>query len=169
MGTMRCLIPAAMATAMLFSAGAAVADAKSPLAANPKAADDIKRGVEDGLHCALQYLGPTQISNCVYTLARINAKDESDTRAYDLGLSFECWRDLDVDWASDLKLPKGQVAAAQLRDEETGTKVMYFHYRTARAAMGISDGQLLALMTKMTVKGKEAAYSRLQFWAARAH
>jgi hypothetical protein len=35
--------------------------------------------------------------------------------------------------------------------------------------MGISDGQLLALMTKMTVKGKEAAYSRLQFWADRAH
>jgi hypothetical protein len=115
-------------------------------------------------------LGPDQISNCAFAMARVNAKDGSDTRAYNVGLTFEAWRDLDVDWVADQKPAKpGQVTAAQLHDEETATRAMYQLYRSARDALGISDKQLLALMTKMTAAGKATTWARLQFWAKQAH
>jgi hypothetical protein len=75
-----------------------------------------------------------------------------------------------VDWVSDQKLVKsGQVTAAQLHDEETGTRAMCLLYRSARDALGISDKQLLALMTKMTASGKATTWARLQFWAKQPH
>ena len=151
-------------------AGISAADAKPGFVETPKSVDDIMRGVEDGLHCALQYMGPGPISNCAFAMARSNAKDGSDTRAYNVGLTFETWRDLDVDLVSDQKILKGgQVTAAQLHDEETGTQAMYVLYRSARDAIGISDKQFLALMTKMTAQGRAAAWARLQFWAQKVH
>ncbi len=128
------------------------------------------RGVEDALRCALQYSGPTQISDCAFAMARLNARDGSDTRAYNLGLTFETWRDLDVDWVADQKPEKpGQVSATQQHPEEAATRAMYLFYRGSRDALGISETQLLALMTRMTPTGKATTLGRLQFWAAQTH
>jgi hypothetical protein len=146
----------------------ASADAKPQFVVTPKLADEIRRGIEEGLQCALQYLGPDQISSCAFAMARLNGRDGSDTRAYNVGLTFETWRDLDVDWVSDQKLAKsGQVTAAQLHAEETGTRAMYLLYRGARDALGISDSQLLAL-TKLTPSGRTTTWTRLQFWEKHA-
>jgi hypothetical protein len=146
------------------------ADAAPRFVETPKAVDDITRGDEDGLRCVLGYLGPAQISNCSFAMARLNAQGAADTRAYNVGLTFETWRSLDVDWVSDRKLVKsGQVSAAQLHDEEVGTRTMYSLYRGARDALGISDKQLLALMTRMTTAGKATTWARLQFWAQQPH
>ena len=152
--------------AIVSIACGSIAQAAPAFVETPKALDDIKRGDEDALRCALQFLGPTQISNCTFTMARMNARDASDTRAYNVGLTFESWRDLDVDWVADQKLAKsGQVTAAQLHDEEAGTRTMYQLYRSGRDALGISDKELLSLMTKMTVQGRATTWDRLQFWA----
>jgi len=158
--------------AAAFASGAcfSIAHAAPAFVETPKAVDDINRGVEDALRCALEYLGPAEISNCTFSMARLNARDGSDTRAYNVGLTLETWRDLDVDWVSDQKLVKsGQVTAARLHDEETGTRAMYQLYRSARDALGISDKQLLALVKKMTASGKAVTWDRLQFWAKQLH
>ena len=153
------------------SIGAAMAaDAKPQFVATPKNVDEISRGQEDAMRCVLGYLGPTQISNCSFSMARRNAQDGSDTRYYNAGLTFETWRDLDVDWFSDQKLVKsGQVSAATLHDEETGTRAMYLLYRSARDAIGISDKELLAVLTKMNAQGKATTWTRLQFWDKQVH
>ncbi|HTT82951.1 MAG TPA: hypothetical protein VMF67_05695 [Rhizomicrobium sp.] len=167
-GVMRSWVIIFVASAIMGVAASAAAGAEPHFVETPKMVDEINRGIEDGLHCALQYLGPAQISNCAFAMARLNARDGSDTRAYNLGLTFETWRDLDVDWVSDQKVAKsGQ--GSQLRDEEAGAKSMYLFYRGARGALGISDAQLLALITKMTPAGKATASARLQFWANHAH
>jgi hypothetical protein len=155
-----------LASAVIIGVSGVAAHATPRFIETPKVVDDITRGDEDGLRCSLGYLGPAQISNCAFAMARVNAKDGSDTRAYNVGLTFETWRDLDVDWVADQKPSKlGQVTAAQLHDEETGTRAMYLLYRSARDALGISDKRLLALMTRMTTSSKATPWARLQFWA----
>ena len=167
---MRYSLMTGVVAAILNIASGAIAQAAPVFVETPKALDDIKRGDEDALRCALQYLSPTQISNCTFTMARMNARDGSDTRAYNAGLSFESWRDLDVDWVSDQKIVKsGQVTAAQLHDEEAATRAMYQLYRSGRDALGITDKQLLALMTKMTAQGRATTWDRMQFWAKQPH
>jgi hypothetical protein len=162
---------ATMLVAAAIFSGLSLGAASAPrFVETPKAVDDITRGDEDGLRCSLGNLGSAEISNCAFAMARVNAKDGSDTRAYNVGLTFETWRDLDVDWVADQKPPKpGQVTAAQLHDEETATRAMYALYRSARDALGISDRELLALMTRMTASGKATTWERLQFWAKQPH
>lgn len=158
------------AAAIVSIAAIVCAGAKPVFVETPKAADDIKRGQEDAMRCALGYMGAARITNCSYAMARVNARDGSDTRAYNVGLTFETWRDLDVDFAADQKPPKpGQITAAQQRDEETATRAMYLLYRSARDAIGISDKQLLALLSRMTSSGKATTWVRLQYWAKQVH
>lgn len=156
--------------AMLFLSAiisAAGADAKPRFAETPKAMADFKSGIADGLRCALGYTIPPQISQCAFAMARVNARDGSDTRAYNLGLTLETWRDLDVDWTTDQALLKShQVTAAAVHDEETATAAMYQLYRGSRDALGLSDMQAVALTT-LTPKGKAVTLTRLQFWAKR--
>jgi hypothetical protein len=159
-----------LAAAIMSVAGVSAARSAPRFVETPKMVDDITRGDEDGLRCSLGYLGPTQISNCAFAMARVNAKDGSDTRAYNVGLTFETWRDLDADWVADQKPAKpSEVTAAQLHDEEAATRAMYLLYRGARDALGISDKELLSLMTKMTVQGRATTWDRLQFWAKQPH
>jgi hypothetical protein len=166
-GKMRQLV-VGVAAAIISVVAIACADAKPVFVATAKAADDIRRGQEDAMRCALGYMGPAQITNCSYAMARVNAQDGSDGRAYNAGLTFETWRDLDVDFAADQKPQKpGQVNTTQLRDEETATRTMYLLYRSASDAIGISDKQLLALLSRMTPQGKATTWTRLQFWAKR--
>jgi hypothetical protein len=167
---MRRLVMMGFAVAIMSAATVAHAGAKPDFVARPKAVDDIRRGQEDGMRCALGYMGPAQITNCSYAMARVNAKDGSDARAYNAGLTFETWRDLDVDFAADQKPEKpGQVTAAQQHDEETSTRAMYVLYRSARDAIGISDKELLAALNKMTPQGKATTWVRLQYWAKQVH
>ena len=167
---MRRLVMTGIAAAALSIAAVPLAGAKPAFVATPKVVDDIRRGQEDAMRCALGYLGPSQITNCSYAMARVNAKDGSDARAYNAGLTFETWRDLDVDFAADQKPDKpSQVTAAQQHDEETSTRAMYVLYRSARDAIGISDKELLALLNKMTPQGKATTWARLQYWAKQVH
>lgn len=167
---MRASLSIIVASVIIGIAGSAAADPAPRFVESAKVTDDIKRGVEDALRCALQYAGPEEISGCTYNMARLNAQDGQDARAYNLGLTFETWRDLDVDWVSDQKLPKTeQVPALQLQDEEAGAKSMYQLYRGARDALGLTDDHVLALMTKLSPAGKSAALSRLHFWATHPH
>ncbi|HEY3638235.1 MAG TPA: hypothetical protein VGK90_08770 [Rhizomicrobium sp.] len=143
--------------------------AKPRFVASPKALDEISRGVEDGLHCALQYIGPSQTTACAFAVARYKAQDGADHLAYNVGLSFEAWRGLDVDWSSDQGLVKsGKVSASDLQQEEAGARTMYELYRSNRDALGTSDAELVSYITKLSPSARAAALARLQFWAKHA-
>lgn len=155
--------------ALLVLGNGATARAAQGFTGTPPTADEITRGIEDGLHCALGYTSASQISACDVGIARVNLNRRLSPNypAYSVGLYFEAWRDLDVDWTSDQPLlASHQVSAADVETDENTTKAMYLLFRNARDGLGITDQQLLAL-TKLSPQGKAHTWARLQYWAKR--
>jgi hypothetical protein len=151
--------------ALLIAGDGEVARAAPRFVESPQAVDEITRGIEDGLHCGLGYTTAAHISNCAVHMSGGNLRLSSDYPAYNTGLFFEVWRDLDVDWTSDGPLlASHQISAADVQNDENATKAIYVLYRDARDRLGISDKDLLAL-TKLTPAGKSHTWDRLQFWA----
>jgi hypothetical protein len=153
----------------LLFAGCSSAIAGPRFVESHTAVDQITQGIEDGLKCGLGYTDPGRIANCAMTMSRAVQRLSPDPAAYNVGLFFETWRDLDVDWTSDQPLVKShQVPEAMVQAEESAAKMLYALYVNARDRLGISDKELLSL-TKLTTPGKAITLARLQYWAAHTH
>ena len=153
----------------LLFAGSSSAIAGTRFVESPMAVDQITQGIEDGLKCGLGYSDPGKITNCVITMSRAVQRLSPDPAAYNVGLFFEAWRDLDVDWTSDQPLVKShQVPLEMVQAEESAARMLHAVYIKARDQLGISDQELLSL-TKLTAVGRATTLARLRFWAAHTH
>jgi len=153
----------------LLLAGSAQAVAGPRFVESRTAVDQITQGTEDGLKCGLGYTDPGKITNCAITMSRGVQQLSPDPAAYNVGLFFEAWRDLDAEWTGDQPLVKShQVPQTMVQAEESATRILYALYRNARGRLGISDKELLSL-TKLTTAGRIATLTRLQFWAEHTH